>query len=252
MSLEDKRNPNIGSTKIGLILPSVNCIIEPEFYAIAPRGFSFHSTRVLLTETTPEALIRMEEDLDQAARLIETINPHAVVYACTSGSFVKGLGWDRLIVDRLQSIVGCPAITTSTAMVEALRVLGIRKVALATPYLDVVNEREEEFLKKSGFEVVCCKGLGLSGRAIREQPPEKVYELAKSVNLAEADGLFISCTDFRAVEVIDFLETELKKPVLSSNQVTLWALLKILNYRDPVRGVGRLLAEMPSFHQERA
>ena len=250
MNLGDKRNPNIGLTKVGLILPSVNCIIEPEFYAVAPRGVSFHSTRVLLTETTPEALIRMEEDLDQAARLIETINPHAVVYACTSGSFVKGLGWDRLIVDKLQSIAGCPAITTSTAMVEALRALGIRKVALATPYLDVVNEREVEFLQKSGFEVVRCRGLGLSGRTIREQPPEKVYELAKSVDVSEADGLFISCTDFRAIEVIDLLETELRKPVLSSNQVTLWALLKILNRPDLVKGYGRLLAEMPSFHRE--
>jgi len=239
-----KRNPNIGAAKVGLILPSVNCIIEPEFYAVAPSGISFHITRVLLTETTPEALIRMEEDLDQAAKLLETVNPTVVAYACTSGSFVKGLGWDRLIIEKIRSIVGCPVMTTSTAMAEALRVLGIRRVGLATPYLDIVNEREVEFLRRSGFEVVNCKGLGLSGRAIREQPPERVYELANNVDTPEAEGLFISCTDFRAMEVIDVLESELGKPVLSSNQVTLWALLKILNHPERVKGYGRLLAEM--------
>ncbi len=235
------RNPNIGYKKVGLILPSVNCIIEPEFYAVAPQGISFHSTRVLLTETTPEALVRMEEGLDQAARLLATANPHAVVYACTSGSFVKGLGWDRTIVEKLQSIVGCPAVTTSTAMVEALRALSIRRVALATPYLDVVNEREVQFLRGSGFDVVSWRGLGLSGPAIREQSPERVYELAKKVDTPQADGLFISCTDFRAMEVIEALEAELKKPVLSSNQVTLWGLLKILNHHGGIRGYGRLL-----------
>jgi len=241
MSPTFRKNPNIGLTKVGLILPSVNCITEPEFYSVSPPGISFHSARILLTETTPEALIRMEEDLESAAKLLATVQPHAVAYACTSGSFVKGLGWDKVIMEKIQSITGCPAITTSTAMVQALQKLGIHRVALATPYLDVVNEREEEFLHKNRFQVVACKGLGLSGRAIREQTPETVYELAKSVDTPRAEGLFISCTDFRAMEVIEALEKDLGKPVTSSNQVTFWALMKILNYSGQVMGFGRLL-----------
>ncbi len=240
-----ERNPNIGQTKVGVILPSVNCIMEPELYHVAPPGISFHTTRVLLEKTTPEALIKMEEDLDYAARLIATVNPQAVIYACTSGSFIKGLGWDQVIIDKLESMVGCTATTTSTAMVQAFKALGIRRLALATPYLDVVNEREEDFLNKTGFQVVACKGLGLSGPAIREQAPETVYELVKSVNTPEADGIFISCTDFRAMEVIGTLEKELGKPVTSSNQVSLWALLKILGHSDGIQGYGRLLADMP-------
>lgn len=239
-----RRNPNIGLTKVGLILPSVNCITEPEFYAVSPRGISFHSTRLLLTETTPEALMKMEEDLESAAKLLATVSPHVVAYACTSGSFVKGLGWDKVIVEKIESIVGCPAITTSTAMVQALQKLDIHRVALATPYLNAVNERETEFLRQNGFQVVACKGLGLSGQAIREQTPETVYELARSVDTPRAEGLFISCTDFRAMEVIEALEKDLGKPVTSSNQVTLWALLNILNYPSQVKGFGQLLANM--------
>jgi maleate cis-trans isomerase len=240
-----RRNPNIGHTKVGLILPSVNCIIEPEFYQIAPKGISFHATRVFLAETTPAALIKMEEDLDAATRLMATVNPDAVIYACTSGSFIKGLGWDREIIAKIEAAVGCPATTPSTAMIQALQVLGIQRVAVATPYLDVVNKREEEFLVQNGFEVVACRGLGLSGPAVREATPETVVELVRSVDRPEADGIFVSCTDFRAMEVIDLLEQELGKPVTSSNQVSLWALLKILDHPERVLGYGRLLAEMP-------
>jgi len=240
-----KLNPNIGKTKVGLILPSVNCILEPELYAVAPSGISFHAARVFLAETTPEALIKMEEDLESAARLMATVNPHVVAYACTSGSLIKGLGWDRVIIDKIQSIVGCRAVTTSTAMVQGLKALGIKKVAVATPYLDVVNKHEVAFLKSNGFDVVACEGLGLSGPAVREQKPETVYELAGRVDKPEADGLFISCTDFRALEVIEALEHDLGKPVTSSNQVTLWAMLKLLGQPGPVKGYGRLLSEMP-------
>jgi maleate cis-trans isomerase len=168
-----------------------------------------------------------------------------VVYACTSGSLIKGLGWDRTIVEKIETAVKCPATTTSTAMVQALKALDIRRVAVATPYLDSVNQHEEAFLTKNGFEVVACEGLGLSGSAIREQTPETVIELARRVDRAEADGFFISCTDFRAMEVIDLLESELGRPVTSSNQVTLWALLKLLDHRERVMGYGHLLAEMP-------
>jgi maleate isomerase len=240
-----KRNPRIGRTKIGLILPSVNCITEPEYYRVAPTGMSFHSARVFLMETTPAGLMKMEEDLESACRLIATVSPHAVAYCCTSGSLIRGLGYDRVLIDRIQPLVGCPAITMATAMVEGLRAMGIRRVTVATPYLDVVNEREEDFLNKSGFEVVACKGLQKSGPAVREQTPEQVYELVKSIDTAQSDGVFISCADFRAMEVIETLEKELGKPVVTGNQSTLWALLKMISYPGNVKGYGRLLAEMP-------
>jgi maleate isomerase len=240
-----RNNPNIGKTKVGIILPSVNCITEPEFYAVSPPGISFHTTRVFLGQTTPEDLIKMDEGLDEAGRLIETIKPHAVVYACTSGSFIKGTGWDLKIIEKLEGIVGCPVTTTSTAMLKALEALGVKRVALATPYLDVVNTHEKAFLNSNGYEVVACEGLGLSGQVIREQTPQTVYDLTLRTDVSEAEAVFISCTDFRAMEVIEALENTLRKPVLSSNQVTLWSLLKILDYMDNITGYGRLLAEMP-------
>ena len=245
-----RRNPRIGQTKIGLILPSVNCITEPEYYHVAPEGISFHSARVFLMETTPTGLMKMEEDLASACRLMATVSPHAVAYCCTSGSLIRGLGYDKELIDRIRPLVGCPVITMSTAMVEGLRAMGIRRVTVATPYLDIVNEREEDFLNQSGFEVVACQGLQKSGPAVREQTPEQVYNLVMSIDTPQSDGVFISCADFRAMEVIETLEEGLGKPVVSSNQSTLWALLKMVGYPGNVLGYGRLLAEMSPLSRE--
>ena len=231
--------------RIGLILPSVNVFIEPELNRIAPKNFTFHATRVLLTETTPEALIQMESDLDYACRLTASIVPEAVAYACTSGSFIKGLEWDKQIIEKIEQLVGCPAITTSSVMIRALKALSIKSVAVATPYIDRVNEKEKKFLENNGFNVPAIRGLQITDAEIlHAQTADTIYEMVVSMDSKEVDGFFISCTDFRGLEVVDRLEKKLKKPVVTSNQATLWGLFKIVNYKEKIKGYGRLLEEV--------
>lgn len=235
------RNPNLAGTRIGLILPSVNATTEPEFYRIAPPGISFHTARILLHKTTPEGLRAMNWELASAGNLLASLGPAVVAYACTSGSFLDGQAALDTMVDDLQVTVGCPVIATSVAVVDALRLLGVRRLALATPYIDRVNDAERSFLEESGFEVVATRGLGLSGDAIREVPPEQVYDLAIETDNPAAEAIFISCTDLRAVETIEALESALGKPVLTSNQVTLWAILIACGSRYRVKELGRYL-----------
>lgn len=227
---------------MGLIVPSVNAVIEPEFNRVAPPGFTFHATRVMLRETTPEGVREMNREVDHAAALLATLRPAVLVYACTSGSFVDG--WEALQrqMDRLADQADCPVVATSAAMVAALQHLGVRCIALATPYLDSVNRLEQAFLEGRGFCVRVCRGLGLSGQAIREVPPERVYALAVEADDPQAEAVFVSCTDLRALEVVDALERALRKPVLTSNQVTLWALLRAAGWAGTLDGCGRLLA----------
>jgi maleate cis-trans isomerase len=127
-------------------------------------------------------------------------------------------------------------------MVEALRALGIRRIALVTPYLDAINEAECTFLQGHGLEMTAVRGLGLSGQAIREVSPEEIAALVRDADSPDAEAVFVSCTDFRAFEVIDTLERALRKPVLSSNQVTLWGILRALQRKPDLTGFGRLLA----------
>ena len=229
--------------RVGLIVPSVNATIEPDFAWVAPSDLSFHATRVTLHETTPEGLRAMNREVDGAARLIATLTPDVVAFACTSGTLIDGEAGLARQLDGIARIVACPVVATARCIVEAARALGLRRIALATPYLQPVNEMERAFLVGHGLEVTAVEGLGLSGKAIREVPPDAVVELVHRVNSAAAEGIFVSCTDLRAMEVVDELESALGKPVLTSNQVTLWGILRALGYRSTLPGLGRLLAQ---------
>jgi maleate cis-trans isomerase len=203
---------------------------------------SFHATRVMLRETTPEGVRAMNAGVAEAARLIASVSPDVVAFACTSGSFVDGEAGLTRQLDTISSIVNCPVVLTSRCVVEALRSLGLRRIALVTPYLDAINEAECSFLEGHGLEMTAVRGLGLSGSAIREVPPEDVIALVRDADTPDAEAVFISCTDFRAFEVIDALERALHKPVLTSNQVTLWGILQVLQTKPDLAGFGRLLS----------
>lgn len=235
-------NPYRGGSRVGLIIPSVNATIEPELAWLALPGLSFHSARVMLRETTPEGLRAMNAGLEDAARLVASIAPDVVAFACTSGSFLDGPAGlaDQLAL--IRRIAGCAVVATSAAMIEALRCLGIGRIALATPYLDVINQAEQRFFEANGIGVAAVRGLGLSGGAIREVMPDQVVALARSADAPDAEALFISCTDLRALETVAALEAALGKPVLTSNQVTLWGILRALGRPTTVPGFGRLLA----------
>ena len=232
--------------RVGLILPSVNIHMEPEFnrlWDVLP-DIDYFATRVFLTDTTEETLVEMEKGLSGAAELIETVGPEAVVYACTSGSFIKGPEWDEKIMEKITGICHCPSITASRAMVNALQAMGIKKLTLVTPYTDDINEHEKHFIETMGIEVVAMKGLQIvDAEILRTQTREQMMELACSADVASSQGVFISCTNVEGMYIAEELEKKLGKPVLSSNSATLWNLLKLLGHSTPVQGCGQLLAQ---------
>lgn len=228
--------------RVGMIVPSVNAVIEPDFARLGLPGLSFHASRVMLQATTPEGLREMNTGLAQAAALIASVTPDVVAFACTSGSFIDGEAALVRQIQALEAIVACPVVATSRCIVQSLHALRIQRVALATPYLEAVNEAEQRYLQSHGFEVVGIEGLGLSGKAIREVAPQAVAALVRRADRAAAEAIFVSCTDFRALEVAGQLEAELGKPVLTSNQVTLRGVLDALRLDLRIPGYGRLLA----------
>lgn len=232
--------------RIGLIVPSSNTTMEPEFWRMAPEGVSVHTSRVRLSEVTPEALRLMASEAVRAAEELATADVNVIVYGCTSGSLLEGVEWEERLRREIRERAGVEAITTAQAVVEALRALGVRRVAVATPYIDEINSRERSFLERSGFSVVRIRGLGIVRNTdIGRQPPWVAYRLAKEVAREagrSADGVFISCTNFRTIEVIELLEAELQLPVVSSNTASMWLALRTLGIRDRL-SYGRLLRE---------
>ena len=235
-----------------MIIPSANFTMEPECYRMIPDGVTVHTSRMLLTETTPETLVEMGHYADRAAKELQTAGVDIIVFGCTSGSFLEGVDHDTEIIGRLEASVGVPVITTSTAVLEALRMCRIKRLSVASPYIDEINKKLRVFLENSGFDVIHIKGLGLGERkkhfpvsdapisTIGMQDPYVAYRLVRNILSDDADGYFISCTNFRTIEVIQMLEADLGKPVISSNQASLAIALKRIGIQGEVKGFGSL------------
>jgi maleate isomerase len=216
--------------RLGIIIPSSNTTVEREFSNVLQgTDVSVHYARVHLNDVTIDGLEHMEAELEDAARLLKDADVDTVAFACTSGSLIKGLGYDALLAKRISEAAGCPALTTSGAVVDALRALKARKICLATPYLEEVTDREVSFLEKNGFEVLKRQGLNIrENLQIGRLTPSEAEAIAKNVYSQDADALFVSCTNFGTFEVLSTLERQLGKPVVSSNSATLWALLRVV------------------------
>jgi maleate isomerase len=230
--------------RIGLILPSSNTTMEPEFSKMLVAYSSMHSSRLRLQNVTVSELEVMERETERAAHELQDANVDLLCYGCTSGSLFKGLGHDQALVQRIRNETGIPTIATSGAVVEALHHIHARRITVATPYIKEIDDLEESFLAANGFEVMKIIGLGLTRNLdIGLQEPQVVYNLAKKAYLTDADAIFISCTNLRTIEIIKRLEDELEKPVVSSNTATAWKALRVLGVKDEKRGYGQLLAD---------
>ena len=235
------------NSRIGVIYPS-DGVLEFEFWRCVPPGVSVHVTRVpssvemasSLAQSARHVIMAESTDLDEAAKTFSLIDAGSVAYACTAASFTRGVGYDTDIISRIEAGSGAPATTTSTAAVAALRALGVTKLAVAAPYEDEVCERLRRFMSDSGFDVVSLKHLGLSGMDIGEVSDDGVHALGVGAMVPEADALFISCTGLRTIEVLDALENDLGRPVVSANQATMWHALRIGGIDATLDGLGQL------------
>lgn len=229
--------------KIGLIYPAPGWVMEPEFYKMSPEGVITCTTRISLHETNTEQLSKIGSQSIEAAKLLSQAPVDVIALGCTSGSFIGGSKYDEeLIRDMEIASNGIPCTTTSRAVVNALNTLKAKKIAVATPYIEEVNERGKKFLEENGFEVVNIVGLDLLyDSEIDSQSLETVYRLAKEVDTEDADAIAILCTGIRSIGIIDHLEKDLGKPVISAIQATFWHSLRLSGVQEKIKGYGSLL-----------
>ena len=155
--------------------------------------------------------------------MLASIPVDVVLLGCTSGSLIEGPGYNQKIISLIEKASkGIPGLTTSTAVLQALRTLalGLKKIAVATAYIKAINDAEIRFLEGNGFKVTCLKGLELLNNSeFLSQPPYVLYNLAYNAykERPEADGVFISCTSVRSPDVIEDLERNIGKPVCHFN-----------------------------------
>ena len=227
--------------KIGLIFPAPGSAPEVEFHQRGPEGVGVFTTRVPFEAVTIDGLTKMGSHVEEAAALLAQANVDLILFACTTGSLVKGIGYDKEIIDRLERYTGIPATTTTTSVTEALNALKLKRIAIATPYSVEVNQAEKTFMESSGFEVKSIEGLGLvDPTKMPEVRYEEMYRLVKKVFSEDIDGIFMSCTGINVLDIIEMLEEDLKKPVITSNQASLWAALRKIQVGAKLEGLGQL------------
>lgn len=224
--------------KLGFIVPSWNTVMEYECQRMAPAGVSLHFTRIAHTDDAEETLLHMIEAVPALADLLAHARLDAICFGCTGGSFVRP-GMDADIIEAIRERTGIPATTTATALVEAMREMGVAKVAVASPYPQWLNDRLCAFLENRGIEVVAERGQDVECPAFL--PPQNAAALAREVDCPEADGVFVSCTNFRVLEEVEALEAALGKPVLTSNTTALWHTLRTAGFEGAGSAGGALM-----------
>lgn len=226
--------------RLGVIIPSTNSAVEFEFPRLIPSTFSLHFSRIKLTADTEKQILGLAKHVPAATQLLLDAGVDVVAFACTSGSFLKGSQYDRKIISLIKRRgKHVKATTTSTAVLKALKKLKVRKLAVASPYEDWLNKQLQNFLENNGLKVISIRGLGVI-RNVADIPDEDVHNLVRRTITPESEAVFISCTDLLTLHIISELEKEFGVPVVSSNQATLWDMLRLAGFNESINNYGAL------------
>ncbi len=229
--------------RIGLIMPANNTVMEPELYRIAPAGISLHFARLMVSGAfTTQTLVEMEKNAWRGVEELAAGGVDVLAYACLSTSLAKGIGWSETLIADIGKRTGHPATTAATATLDALKELGVKRVAVGTPYPHNINQLVKPFFESYGVAVVSSMNLNIEGlQEVCKQPPQVAYRLGRAVDTSEAEAICILATDFRTIEAIQPLEDDLGKPVVTTNQAVLWKTLRLAGVQPGLVGYGGLL-----------
>lgn len=224
--------------KMGVIVPSWNTVMEYEFQRMGGGRMSVHSERIRHTADTEDNLLWLSTQAPAAAELLSHAKVNAICYGCTASGFLKHPDEDTVLAREIEEKFRIPTVTSSDSIVRALKAVGARKVSAASPYEPWLNDRLKVYLEASGFEVVALKGLGTQAHGTIST--DKVKALAAEVLRPDTEAVFISCSNFRTLDIIEEVERSSGRPVITSNQAALWGALRHIGDRTIVSGAGSL------------
>lgn len=223
-------------TGIGIVAP-FDFALDEEYMNWLPLDTPIFFTRTPSIQNKAVTIelaqeVSSEVAVGPAVGSLLAVQPAAIGYACTSGSFVGGLEGEKHLQQVMVNAGAPQAVTTSGALIQALTALGVKKLSIATPYNESLTQLLADFLDQAGFSVVANGYLDMEENIARVDT-DAVKRMAKIVDHPEAEAIFFSCTNLHTFGVIEELEAELGKPILSANQVTVWASLRAGNLPMP-------------------
>ncbi len=228
---------------LGLIFP-VDRGVPEEGLAMYPKGVKFVTSHLDLKTMTPDGYDAVIPFIPEAAKKVQSQGAQAITLMGTSLTFYKGSAFNETLKATIKKATGLPVNTMSDGIIQGLRAMNTKRLAVATAYADAVNQRLQIFLKENGFEVLAIKGLGIEGVAgVNDVKQPELLKFCVSVfkSAPKADGVLVSCGGLRTLEILAPLEKQTNVPAVSSTPHALWAGVRMIGLSGKAPGFGRLL-----------
>jgi maleate isomerase len=227
--------------RVGLIIPSSNRMVEQEMVRFFPEDVVAHINRLRMTGPNRKPLCELLPDVERAAAELVDAKCEAVAFHCTANSMAEGSGGEATLLESLRRAKAPSVATTSTAVINALRALNARRIALITPYTQQSTDEETHFFDEAKIEVVYAKGCDRGGSdAYCATPASYWVAEAKAAAKSDFDALFLSCANIQCLGVVEEIEAELGRPVITSNQVVIWEALRLIEWSGAAKPPGKL------------
>jgi maleate isomerase len=232
--------------RLGFLVPPGNPTVEPEMMALAPDGVSLHFNRMVARgapgslDGQSERNRMMVDNIDASIEMLALVQPDVIVIAHTATSYHLGRQGEAELIARLESATGTRVVTAFGSVLRAFERLNVRKVALGAPYSRETTLHGKARLEAHGLDVVSFDNLkGVAN--IYDETAERAYRLARMVDTRESEVVFLTGTGMPTLPVLEALEQDLAKPVISSASAMMWHALRLAGVRQPIPGYGRLL-----------
>ncbi len=237
--------------KFGVLAPSTNTIVEPDFYAMSVPGVTAHFSRIHIRDMnmdSDEGMLRLldqiREELQHAVDRVMTCAPGYMVMGMSAETFWGGVEGNHRFIQQIKDWSGLDVATGAEACERALNLFGAKRIGVVTPYQPVGDENVIKFFGEIGFEVVAIKGLRCKTAVdIAHVTEDQLREALIEVNGADVDALVQAGTNLSMVRLADEAERWLGKPVIAINAATWWMALRENDIHDKLHGFGRLLRE---------
>jgi len=230
---------------LGLIFPPLNRGVPEEGVAMYGDKLKFVVTGLGVERMTPDGFEAVLPKIPAAAEKLAAAGAEAIELTGTSLTFYKGETFNQKLRETVTKASGLKATTMSNGVIDGLKAVGAKRVAVATAYNDEVNERLHAFLIEHGLEPLVVKGLGIEAMTdVDKVTQNDLIEFGARVRATapDADSLLVSCGGFRTLEIIAPLEAKTGVPVISSMPHGLWAGARLVGMSGAAPGYGKLLS----------
>jgi maleate isomerase len=236
--------------KLGWIGPSISDTVLLEFYRVLPEGVLVTTVDLMVQRLVDKEFQSIITKFEEAAEILSNVEVQAIIVGGTPPITKMGFDADKEIIKKIETLTGKPTSTAPTAEVDAIKSLGLRRIALVTPYAEELNQHLKSYLEYCGFEVAITKGLGIVRNVeLSNQSFYAPYMLAKEAFLeveGSLDGIFVQCPRWPTIKCIEPLERDLGVPVVTSPQALMWKALCLLKIHEVQPGCGKLFSEFSS------